>query len=87
MQETMKNTAAPSLLSGEDRILTTLEVAEMLRLKPATLEKARSTGMGNYPPFVRLGGRRVGYRLSAVEAWIRANSFNVDGTRAYPQAA
>jgi predicted DNA-binding transcriptional regulator AlpA len=60
-------------MNGEDRILTTLEVAEMLRLKPATLEKARSTGMGNYPPFVRLGGRRVGYRLSAVEAWIRAN--------------
>ena len=87
MQETTKNTAAPSLLSGEDRILTTLEVAEMLRLKPATLEKARSTGMGNYPPFVRLGGRRVGYQLSAVEAWIRANSFNVDGTRTYSQAA
>jgi predicted DNA-binding transcriptional regulator AlpA len=70
-----------------DSILTTEEVAAMLRLKPATLEKARSTGMGNYPPFIRLGGRRVGYQLSAVHAWIRANSFNVDGTRTYPKPA
>lgn len=74
-------------LTTQDRILTTCEVADMLRLKPATLEKARSTGIGNYPPFIRLGGRRVGYQLSAVEAWIRTNSFNVDGSRTYPKAA
>lgn len=87
MQKTTNNTASPSLWNGEDRILNTREVAEMLRLKPATLEKARSTGMGNYPPFVRLGGRRVGYWLADVLEWIRANSFNIDGTRAYPKGA
>jgi len=68
-------------------ILTTEEVAEMLRLKPATLEKARSTGMGNYPPFVRLGRRRVGYILTEVLAWIQANSYNIDGTRLHLKAA
>ena len=69
-QDTMTHTAPLSLMNGDDRILTTDEVAQMLRLKPATLEKARSTGLGNYPPFVRLGRRRVGYLLSAVLAWI-----------------
>lgn len=86
-QHPMTHTAPLSLMNGDDRILTTDEVARMLRLKPATLEKARSTGLGNYPPFIRLGGRRVGYLLSAVLAWIAANHFNVDGTRVQPKAA
>lgn len=84
----VKNEQTPDdmLGGGADKILKTEEVAAMLRLKPCTLEKSRSTGLGNYPAFVRLGGRRVGYRLSVVEAWLRANSFNVDGTRPYPKA-
>ena len=86
-QDTPTLTAPRSLMNGDDCILTTDEVAQMLRLKPATLEKARSTGMGDYPPFVRLGRRRVGYLLSAVLAWIAANHFNVDGTRVQPKAA
>ena len=86
-QDTPTLTAPRSLMNGDDCILTTDEVAQMLRLKPATLEKARSTGLGNYPPFVRLGKRRVGYLLSAVLAWIAANHFNVDGTRVQPKAA
>ena len=86
-QDTPTLTAPRSLMNGDDCILTTDEVAQMLRLKPATLEKARSTGLGNYPPFVRLGRRRVGYLLSAVLAWIAANHFNVDGTRVQPKAA
>lgn len=86
-QDTPTLTAPRSLMNGDDCILTTDEVAQMLRLKPATLEKARSTGLGNYPPFVRLGKRRVGYLLSAVLAWIAANHFNIDGTRVPPKAA
>ena len=86
-QDTPTVTAPRSLMNGDDCILTTDEVAQMLRLKPATLEKARSTSLGNYPPFIRLGKRRVGYLLSAVLAWIAANHFNVDGTRVPPKAA
>lgn len=86
-QDTPTLTAPRSLMNGDNCILTTDEVAQMLRLKPATLEKARSTGLGNYPPFVRLGKRRVGYLLSAVLAWIAANHFNIDGTRVPPKAA
>jgi len=71
----------PLPLNFEDRILTTAEAAAMLSLKPGTLEKARSTGEGNYPPFVRLGGRRVGYLLSAVLKWIADNQYFSDGRR------
>lgn len=68
-----------------DRFLTTKEMAALLRVKPGTLEKARSTGLGNYPPFVRIGSRRIGYPLSSYEKWRRANSYNGDGSPTYPE--
>jgi hypothetical protein len=52
--------------------LTSVEVAEMLRLSPRSLEKMRLEKRG--PPYIRLGmsGRsKVIYRLADVEAWIR----------------
>jgi predicted DNA-binding transcriptional regulator AlpA len=55
------------------RILRTPEAAEYLGLSPSTLEKKRITGDG--PTFVRLGGRRVGYDLHALDEWL-------DGQRA-----
>jgi predicted DNA-binding transcriptional regulator AlpA len=38
-----------------------------------TLERWRVTGDG--PAFVRIGPRRVGYRLSDVRAWLDARAF------------
>ena len=64
--------------SGEV-LMTTEQVAAWLGIKKCTLEKARSTRMGNFPPFIRIG-RAVRYHRGAVEAWLRANSFNVDGS-------
>ena len=50
-----------------ERLLTTGEVAEMLRVSPRTLESWRLLARG--PAFVRCG-RRVGYRPEAVEHWL-----------------
>jgi excisionase family DNA binding protein len=48
--------------------MTTKEVAEMLRIAPQTLEKARSTGLGPQIPFVKVG-RAVRYAKADVRAW------------------
>jgi predicted DNA-binding transcriptional regulator AlpA len=38
-----------------------------------TAQRWRTTGDG--PPFVRLGPRRIAYRVSDVEAWARTRTF------------
>lgn len=50
-------------------LLNTTEVAALLRISPATLEKARSTGMGDYPPFIHIG-RHVRYRMTDFNEWL-----------------
>lgn len=60
--------------SGPDRAaphgeyLTQSEVARRYKLSERTVERWRSTGDG--PPFVRVGLRRVLYRLADCEAWL-----------------
>ncbi len=54
-----------------DDLLTIEEVAKITRLPVATLRWYRSTGRGG-PKSGKLGGRRVVYRRSDVEAWIAA---------------
>lgn len=69
-----------------DKFLTTDEVATWLGIKACTLEKARSTRIGSFPPFIRIG-RVIRYRRGEVEAWLQRHSFNVDGSPALPSAA
>lgn len=69
-----------------DKLLTTDEVATWLGIQKCTLEKARSTRLGDYPPFVRIG-RAVRYRRADVEAWLQHHAFNVDGSPAFCAAA
>lgn len=54
---------------NDDQLLTITEVAAMLRLPVATLRYWRHLGIG--PHSFRLG-RRVVYRRTEVERWIRA---------------
>ena len=64
----MHDTPSP-LLSGP-------ETARYLGIKPQTLRKWRLTGHG--PPYVRIGDSprsRVAYRLSDIEAWVAARTF------------
>ncbi len=50
------------------RILRTPEAARYVGLSASTLEKKRLDGTG--PPFVRLGGRAVGYDIAELDKWI-----------------
>lgn len=50
--------------------LTTAEAAALRRVSKSTMEHERVRGDG--PPFVRIGRRKVGYRLDTLQAWLAA---------------
>jgi predicted DNA-binding transcriptional regulator AlpA len=54
--------------NSNDQILTEREVCNWLGISEPTLFRHRRDGTG--PKFIRLSARRVGYRHSAVEAWL-----------------
>jgi predicted DNA-binding transcriptional regulator AlpA len=56
-----------------DRVLSTRETAEFIGGSERALERWRVTGDG--PKFCRIGPRKVGYRVSDVEAWLEARAF------------
>ena len=58
--------------------LTEAEFCERYRVSPRCAQSWRYSGE-NGPPWVRLGGRRIGYRVSDCEAWAAARTF---GSRA-----
>jgi predicted DNA-binding transcriptional regulator AlpA len=49
------------------------EFCERYKMKPRTAQRWRSTGDG--PAFVRVGPRRVAYRLSDCEAWAASRTY------------
>jgi predicted DNA-binding transcriptional regulator AlpA len=53
--------------------LTEAEFAEQYHLGERTVQRWRQTGEG--PSWVRLGRRRILYRLSDVEAWARTRTY------------
>jgi predicted DNA-binding transcriptional regulator AlpA len=55
-----------------DKLLTVKEVAEIVGLKPGTLNRARITG-GDAPPFVKIGSS-VRYRYSTVMSWVASKT-------------
>jgi predicted DNA-binding transcriptional regulator AlpA len=57
----------------DDLFLTEREFSDRLKVPARTAQRWRSTGDG--PPFVRLGPRRVAYRLSDVERWAASRTF------------
>ena len=48
------------------------EFCDRYKVSPRTAQRWRHTGMFG-PAYVRLGGRRIAYRLSDCEAWAAAN--------------
>jgi predicted DNA-binding transcriptional regulator AlpA len=54
--------------NSNDPILSEREVCNWLGISEPTLFRHRRDGTG--PKFIRLSARRVGYRHSAVEAWL-----------------
>lgn len=67
-----KNNAA----NLSEKLLVTKQVADLLGISASTLEKARSTGIGNYPPYIKVG-RCVRYRLADVLTWLEKNRHEV----------
>jgi predicted DNA-binding transcriptional regulator AlpA len=51
-----------------DNLLTEAELSKLLGISRPTLVRHRRFGTG--PTFVRLSARRIGYRRSAVDAWL-----------------
>jgi len=56
-----------------DRLLKPDEAAELLGLSSSTLSKMRLKGDG--PAFVKLGKRRVAYRVSDLAEWSNTRRF------------
>lgn len=56
----------------DEQLLTTLQVAAMLGLKPSHLERLRHQGKG--PACIKLGYRTVRYAPSAVQAWLETHT-------------
>ena len=63
---------------NQPEILTERQVARWLGLSEPTLFRHRRDGTG--PIFIRLSARRVAYRRSAVEAWLREREHKCIGT-------
>jgi predicted DNA-binding transcriptional regulator AlpA len=61
----------PELPDGLDRVMSEKQAAEILGLNYFTLRRLFAAGRA--PPRVRLSGRRIGYRLSAIYAFLEAH--------------
>lgn len=57
-----------------DPILSEGEYRAWLGISAPTAQRQRSDGSG--PPFVQLSERRIGYRKSAVELWLKARTIH-----------
>ena len=53
-----------------DKLNSTEEAAEQIRLRPQTLRSYRSKGGG--PDFIKLAPNRVAYRTSDLEKWVES---------------
>ena len=57
----------------DNMFLTESEFSERFKVPARTAQRWRTTGDG--PPFIRLGPRRIAYRLSDVERWATSRTF------------
>ena len=67
-EATLKTAREPN---GCDRLLTTKDAADLLRVSTSWLAKARMRGDG--PPFLRIG-RSIRYRQSDLLRWMRSRT-------------
>jgi predicted DNA-binding transcriptional regulator AlpA len=67
------------MANTQQEILTERDVSDWLGLSEPTLFRHRRDGTG--PTFIRLSARRVAYRRSAVEAWLRERELKSSNPR------
>jgi len=66
---------------SQDRLLTRRQAAEVLGFQPQTLARWKWEGREDRPPEVRVGGRAVRYRASALSKWIANRGENPSRNR------
>jgi predicted DNA-binding transcriptional regulator AlpA len=64
--------AAPERSLELDRVVSEAETAKIIGYSKDTLR--REFRAGRAPPRVRLSGRRIGYRLSAIYSWLETHT-------------
>jgi predicted DNA-binding transcriptional regulator AlpA len=57
-----------------EALFTEKQVSGWLGISIPSLQRMRSSGCG--PAFVQLSARRIGYRKSAIEAWLSVRTIN-----------
>ena len=57
---------------NQDKLLTTIEAAELLGHAPVTLRAWRVNGTG--PPWIKTTRVAVRYRMGALAAWVRSRA-------------
>jgi predicted DNA-binding transcriptional regulator AlpA len=57
-----------------EAVFTEKHVSNQLGISIPSLQRMRSNGCG--PAFVQLSARRIGYRKSAIEAWLSRRTIN-----------
>jgi hypothetical protein len=72
----MENTMAvsdPASALGTSEYIDEDGLYQRFLIPPRTAQRWRASGGG--PPFVRLGKRRIAYRVGDVEQWLRKRTF------------
>lgn len=59
-------------MTEQEKMITTAELAEMLRVSVRSIENWRAHYPKRLPPATRVGVRTIRYRLADVEAWLKA---------------
>lgn len=77
----MKSQGGPKPEATDFTTYTTQELADWIGIKKNTLDKARSTGQGDYPPYIEVGRRRF-YLHKDIVAWFETNRRLNSGLRA-----
>jgi predicted DNA-binding transcriptional regulator AlpA len=54
-------------------LLTEKQAARKLKISVRTLQRLRQSG--DCPKYVRMGKRRIAYRIFALDQWLRSNTF------------
>jgi predicted DNA-binding transcriptional regulator AlpA len=66
-----------------EALFTQKQVSDWLGISTPSLQRMRSSGCG--PAFVQLSARRIGYRKSAIEAWLSFRTVNRVGEFTAPR--
>ncbi len=65
-----QHTIPKAAIAFNERLLSSPQTSEFTGLSEATLQRQRSNGDGI--PFVKLGPRRVAYRISDIIRWLES---------------